>query len=66
MVSKVSKWIKNHGAAVVALATALGAASVNLGLFGGDSGTLHILTVAATGIAFVERVLQAFIGGASK
>ena len=62
----VSDWIKNHGGAVVALATALGAAAVNLGFFAGDSGLLHILTVGATGIAFVERVLQAFIAGVSK
>ena len=62
----MNEWIKKHGGAVVALATALGAAAVNLGAFGGDSTALHILTVGATGIAFVERVLQAFIAGASK
>ena len=60
----MSEWIKNHGAAVVSLATALGAASANLGLLDGDSEIMHVLTVAAVGVAFGERVLHAFLTGA--
>ena len=61
----VSQWIKNHGAALVALATALGAAATNLGFFGGDSEAMHVLTIAAVSSAFAERVLQAFRAGAT-
>ena len=61
----MSEWIKNHGASLVALTTALGAASANLGLLDGNSEIMHVLTVAAVGVAFGERVLQAFIDGAT-
>ena len=60
----MSEWIKNHGASLVALATALGAASANLGFLSGNSDVMHVLTITAVGVAFGERVLQAFITGA--
>ena len=61
----MSEWIKSHGTAVVALATALGAASANLGFLSGNSDVMHVLTITAVGVAFGERVLQAFITGAT-